>query len=157
MVWFGLVWLFFFSSLTLLFRNGWYLSKQPVLGSWLMVRSSWTSLHLVQPHLLQITNKCFYFLYLEEKGDYVRWGEGKRRMKNLGPITPLLSVIFHVCRSHLVLYWGVGREKEKKKKKFKFFFFLLLCYTTLFNTVISLSLAIIWSDLSSIKTSFPLK
>lgn len=60
-----------FPSLPLLFRNRWYLSKQPALGSWLMGPSSWaSSLHLAQPHLLQIANKkCFYLLCLEERGD----------------------------------------------------------------------------------------
>lgn len=57
-------------------------------------------------------------------------------MKNPGPITFLSAVIFcDVCRAHLVLYC---RKKSEVQG-----LFLLLCYTTLFNTVISLSLAII--------------
>lgn len=71
----------------------------------------------------------------------------KRRIKNPGLITSSSFVIF--CEAHLVLYQRKKSEVQELS--------LLLCYTALFSTVISLSLAIVLSDLSSIKTSFPLK
>lgn len=133
---FGLVWFVFLPSLPLLFRNRWYLSKQPAPGSWLMGPSSWTSpLHLVQPHLLQIANKrCFYLLYLEEKGGCVRWGgwggeeeEGEKSWTNHTSFS---------CNILWCLQSPSGLVPEKKRGKFKGFFFCsvtLLSLTQLFH------------------------
>lgn len=116
--------LLFFPSLPLLFRNRWYLSKRPALGSWLMGPSSWTSsLHLAQPHLLQIANKkCFFSCIWRKRGRgglCLRWDGGrgvrKRRMRNPGLITSFSAVIF--CEAHLVLY---QRKKEWSSRAFSF-------------------------------------
>lgn len=122
--------LFFFPSLPLLLRNRWYLSKQPALGSWLMGPSSWTSLHLVQPHLLQIANKkCFYLLYLEEKGGLceMRWDEvGREEEEDEKSWTNHTSFS---CNILWCLQSPSGLAPEKKEWSSRAFSFALLHYS----------------------------
>lgn len=131
-----------------LFSNRWYLSKQTALGSWLMGSSSWTSsTHLVQPHLLQTANKSLSHLQ-----DLHMGGWGYR-----GTIQ-LPAVVFHDGRgSHLASY---QKKKEVLGLEVGLFFFLpseWFCSvgSLSFRKEISSSAAIMWSDLSHFKTSFP--